>query len=243
MKKYIFTLFLCTAALTAHAQSSQKNGYYQLIENKTILNLSESATKEVEQDRIKATLRIEEKANLNTTVQNRINEKMKRAVKNAKKSSNVKFSTGSYRVNQNWNAAIKKHDGWTGSQEIILDSANKKEILEITQSLQKEGFSISGINYYLSREKAASFRTALINEALQRVQARAKSVSTQLGANNFHIGSIDVSNQSQPYRNNLHTMRDEMGSSMKSMAAPVVEGSEENVSVNIRVSVILDLPQ
>ncbi|MFT7432587.1 MAG: putative secreted protein [Alphaproteobacteria bacterium] len=242
MKKTIFTFFACAMAFTMTA-NAKDTGYYQFIDNKTVLNLSESAEKEVEQDRIKATLRIEEESKINTTLQNRINEKMTYAVSIAKKYTDVKVSTGAYRVNQRWNAALKKNDGWTGSQEIILDSANKELILDVAQKLQAQGFNISGINYYLSREKAASFRTALINEALKRVQDRAKSVATQLGASTFHIGSIDVSNQQVTRPQMRHNMISEMAMDSKSMAAPVVEGSEERVAVSIRVAVILDLAQ
>lgn len=240
MKKF---LFLCFAATLLPSITFAKDaGYYNLIESKTVLNLSESAEKEVEQDRIRATLRIQKEARENYTVQNTINEGMQEAVSIAKKYDKVKISTGRYNIKERYNSKMRTNDGWKGSQSLILDSAEKEDILELVQKLQTLGFNMSGMNYYLSRDKAGSYRTELINEAIKRVQNRAASVAKQLGAKHWHIGSVDVSggNRPSPVRHHTGSMEMVMSDS-KSIAAPVVEGTEERVSVNIRVAVILDM--
>ena len=241
MKKIITSLFVCATAILINTTVEAKEpGYYELIENKTVLNLSESAEKDVEQDRIKAILRITKEAKETTQVQNFINKQMQKAVTSAKSLDDIKVSTGTYRVNKKYDHRLKKNNGWTGSQEIILDSKNKKSIFKIVQSLQKNGFVMSKMNYYLSRNKAASFRTELIKEALQRVQDRAKSIAEQLGAKHHHIGSINVSNQRNTRPNNRNHMMLSKGIE-SSMAAPAIEGSEERVSISISVAVILDV--
>lgn len=240
MKKLLSTLALLSLLpLSANAVDGD---YYEFIERKTILNLSETAQKEVEQDRIRATLRIEEEARERAMVQNRINKAMQDGVETAKKYTNIKVSTGRYNVNERYNAKIRTNDGWKGSQEIILDSDNKEDILELVQKLQKSGFNMSGMSYYLSREKAASYRTELINEALKRVQDRAASVSKQLGAKHWHVGSVDVSgsNNARPMMRTMGTMKMSLNESA-AMATPVVESGEDTVNVTIRVAVVLDM--
>ena len=240
MKKLLSTLALLSVLpLSANAADGD---YYEFIKRKTILNLSETAEKEVEQDRIRATLRIEEEARESAMVQNRINKAMQEGVETAKKYKNIKVSTGRYNVNERYNSKLRTNDGWKGAQEIILDSDNKEDILELVQKLQKSGFNMSGMSYYLSREKAASYRTELINEALKRVQDRAASVSKQLGAKHWHVGSVDVSgsNNARPMMRTMGTMKMSLNEST-SMAAPVVESGEDTVNVTIRVAVVLDM--
>jgi predicted secreted protein len=240
MKKYLFTLALtCLIPTLTYAKDA---GYYELIENKTILNLSESAEKKVEQDRIRATLRFNHEAKDNQIVQNKINKAMQDAVNMAKKYRTVKVSTGRYNIHERYNNKLRVNEGWKGSQEIVLDSKNKDDLLKIVQNLQKNEFNMSNMNYYLSREKAASYRTELINEALKRVQQSAKSIATQLNAKHWHIGSIDVSsnNKSPSSHRNIAHMEMAMVKSAD-VAKPTVESSDERVNVTIRVAVILDM--
>lgn len=240
MKKLLATLLL--SSLIPTSANAVDGDYYEFIERKTILNLSETAEKEVEQDRIRATLRIQEEARENTMVQNRINKAMQEGVEIAKKYNTIKVSTGRYNVNERYNNKLRTNDGWKGSQEIILDSENKDDILELVQKLQKQGFNMSGMSYYLSRDKAASYRTELINEALKRVQDRAASVSKQLGAKHWHIGSVDVSgsNNARPMMRTMGAMKMSLNESAD-MVAPVVESGEDRVNVSIRVAVVLDM--
>lgn len=244
MKKQITALSTAIAVLVSVPALAQNKGtgYYDLISDKTVLTLTESASQKVEQDRIKAALEITKGARESAFVQNFINEKMETAVKEAKRVKSLKVSTGSYRVNQRWDSKARKNDGWEGSQEIILDTANKDELLDVVQKLQKDGFTMKGMNYYLSNETAATYRTDLIKEALKRVQDRAKSVAEQLGAKHHHIGAIDVSNEHTRAPRVQHmTMAKAVAFESADMAAPVVEGSEEDVSIRVNVKVILDM--
>tara|TARA_R110000868_G_scaffold218576_2_gene469261 strand:- start:180394 stop:181122 length:729 start_codon:yes stop_codon:yes gene_type:complete len=234
-------LLSAIAIFTINHAQARDAGYYDLIESKTVLELSESAEKEVEQDRIKAVLRITKDATEATDVQNHINKNMQSAVDLAKKFTDIKVSTGSYRVNQKYDSKLRRNVGWSGSQEIILDTKNKESIYKVVEKLQKDGFAMSAMNYYLSREKAASYRTELIKEALQRVQERSQSIAEQLKAKKHHIGSINVSNQNQPQQNFRHETMMLKTMNADAMAAPVVESADERVSISINVSVILDM--
>lgn len=239
MKQILVALtFMCLVPTLVYAKD---DGYYELIEHKTILNLSESAEKEVDQDRIRATLRISHESKDNLAVQDTINKAMQNAVEMAKRYKNVKVSTGRYNVHERYNNKLRINDGWKGSQEIVLDSENKDDILKIAQKLQKDGFNMSNIGYYLSREKAASYRTELINEALKRVQSRAKSVASQLNAKHWHIGSIDVSSNNARSMQKNYSRESLLMSEGADVAQPVVEGTDERVKLTIRVVVILDM--
>lgn len=240
MHKKILYLSIATL-LSLPLAAKAEDGYYDLINNKTVLTLSESARKEVEQDRIKAILRVEKDARDAAVVQNFINEKMADAIKIAKSIKSLKVSTGNYRVNERYNSKLRENDGWQGSQQIILDTENKEDLLETVQKLQKSGFVMDNMNYYLSVDKAATYRTELVREALQRVQDSAKGVAEQLGAKHYHIGAIDVSNAGNVSPRMHMAMAKTMMADSLEMAAPVVESSDETVSVSIQVKVVLDM--
>ena len=236
MKQLMALSVLCASLFPLTVIAEDKT----YLEDKTVVRLSETASKEVAPDRLKTVLRFEFQGKDSTNVQNRVNKKLAAALKTAKKESAVKTSTGTYNVQQVWNSNLRRHDAWKASQTLMLDSANQEALLELAGTLQKDGFMMNGLSYYLSLDKAASMRDELITASLKRVQNRVKIVSKQLGLSNSRIAEVNVdrshNNRPQP----MPMMRNmAMESMSKSMAAPVAAAADQTVGITVNAVVHL----
>lgn len=238
------TLLLSLLALTCSLQASAKEERYS--DDHTELHLTESAEKEVAQDRYKAVLRIQEEGDFAKEIQTEVNRKMKKAIAEVKalnkKERKIKVSTGSYNVNQKWDHKQRKNIGWTASQQIILDSDDKELLMELAGKLQGKDFVMENFSAYLSRAKQASFRTELIQEALKRIDDRAKGIAKTMGKKEVHIAAVNVdsNNNYQPPRPMFRGKAMMMMDAGAAESAPaVVEGTEQLISINISVVVLL----
>jgi predicted secreted protein len=232
MKQFIFSLMaLAIIASPALAES-------QLDEDRTVIHLTEQASKKVEQDRLRATLRVEIIGQDTSLIQKDINKAMKDAVDLANGSKSIKAITGVYNVHRHYDRETKKEDKWRGYQSITLDSDDPTHLLKLVGMLQDNGFIMDGLSYYLSEEKAASFRDELISEALRRVQLQARSVASQLGKKDVHLAKIVVGDDfgSEPPRPMPRMFQTEMAM-MKSAPTPVATSTEETVRINVSVTV------
>jgi len=201
----------------------------------TILNLSESASTKVAQDRIQSTLRLEERGGDPATLQSRLNEKMQRALMQARRYKGVDVTTGGYNVYR-----VNRHDepnAWQASQSIHLDSDDATMLLNLTGSLQKEGFLSGGMTFYLSREKSASLTDDLLEEALRKLTLRAQRMGKVLGKTSVQLAEINHGHSgyhAQP----MYEMAASQG--MRSSGAkPVAEGGDQDVQVNVSAVVYL----
>ncbi len=236
------TLLLSLLALTCSLSASAKEERYS--DDHTELHLTESAEKEVAQDRYKAILRIQEEGAFAKEIQATVNRKMKKAIDEVKAlGDKVKVSTGSYNVNEKRDYKLNKSLGWQASQQIVLDSADKEMLMEIAGKLQSNGFVMENFSAYLSRKKQASYRTELIQEALKRIQDRAQQIAQTMGKKNVHIAAVNVdSNGYQPHPQPMFrakAMMMAMDTMAESAPAAVVEGTEQRISINISVVVLL----
>jgi len=236
MKQLMALSVLCASLFSLPTIAADKN----YIEDKTIVRLSETASKEVAPDRLKATLRFEFKGKNTSTVQSRVNQKLATALKIAEKVDEVKASTGSYNIQQTYNNNLRRHDGWKASQTLVLDSGDQEKLLKLAGTLQKEGFMMNGLSYYLSLDKSASMRDELIKASLKRVQNRIKTVASQLGLAHNRIAEVNVdrsNHRPQPVPM-MRAMAME-GMASDSMAAPVAAAADQTVGITVNATVHL----
>lgn len=235
------TLILALAVLGFSLPAVADDDKAQLATEYTKLHLTESAEKEVEQDRFKATLRFEKEGTYTHEIQDEVNRAMQKAVSSAKKVKELKVSTGRYNVNQVWDHKERKNVGYKASQQLILDTTDKTELLELAGELQSQGFLMENLTPYLSRQKQASYRTELIQEALARVQDRAQQIAKTMNKSGVHLSEVMVDSQNTVAPRPMFMAR---GMAMESAmmdkaAAPVVEADDQLVKINISVVVLL----
>lgn len=217
----------------------------------SVINLDAEARRVVTQDRVQANLAYEATGKTAAEVQNTINTKMTMALAKANAVAGVKVNTGYYNVYKTYEneppnppkpytaAEREKYAVWRGSQTLVLDGANKDNVLKLAGDLQGENFAMQGMNFYLSREASDRIKDELIAEALTNVRTRAQKVATQLALPKIHMARITIGGSGgyqPPVMMRAMAMK---GAEAADMATPVGQAGESEVTLNVNVEVHL----
>lgn len=247
-------LLASSLPMSGHAWGSKEE---KKSDDATSVTLSAEARRVVQQDRVTATLAIESQAKTSPEVQTQINTKMQAAQKLYSAVSSVKASTGTYNVYKDYPAEpAPKKDGtpawtpeereknafWRGSQELQLDGVKSDELLGLIASLQKDGFAVRGLNFYMSRSIEDSIKDELIVEALGNIKVRAENIKKALGAKEIFYSKIDLANNGvrpMPMARGAMMMKAEAFADAADVPAPVAEAGETEVVVNVTAEVKL----
>jgi predicted secreted protein len=172
------------------------------------------------------------------------------------KASDVKVSTGSYNVYKQYsNEPAPKRDGtpawtpeereknayWQAQQVLQLDGADKDAVLNLVASLQKQGFAVQNMNFYLSREASDKLRDELTAEALATIKTRAESMARTLNMKSIRYARIDTSGggmSPMPMARN-YAMKAEMAMAGDAMSSPVGQAGESDVQLTVSAEVRL----
>jgi predicted secreted protein len=215
----------------------------------TIISLSATEQKEMKQDILQISLRIEKEGKDSKKIQNEINEAMKKAADLAKSIPEIKVSTGQYYVysyDPNPQPIANFRDAkarmiWKASQTIDLESKDQTKIQDLAGQIQEMGFVMNNMFYTLSPEQADVFRDSLMTEALKRIKRKAELAAEALGKTKFEIIEVNVDNTYMPTP--MPMMRSaakmEMAADGVAMSAPVAEAGQQSVSVTVTARAIL----
>lgn len=216
----------------------------------TIINLNVTERTELMQDTLSANLQYELDGGSANEIQDHINKAMTQALEEAKKVTGVKVTTGSYYVyayDQNQTVdprtgqPISTNKKWRGQQSIQLESKDSTKLLELAGKIQAMGFTMQGLNYFLSQEKSESVRDELMQKALTALGGKAKLAATALGKGGYDIIEVNIDGAMPPMPPMYKTMaRMEMaGAAADSVAAPVAMAGESEVTLTVTARVLL----
>lgn len=236
-------LFAAFALLpfTAHAQS--EDPIFSLQQDESLLHISATETREVDQDLLVANLRIESENEDNKAVQNEINTGMQEALDLAKDYDGVKAVTRGYTVRQ-YDRNSGKRDLparmiWKGSQSVQLKSKNAEALLELAGKIQEKGFVMSGLEYSLSPEVAAQIQDEMLEAALQKLSARAERAAKALGKGEAELKEINTQGNYAP-QPPVYARAEMMSMAADSkMAAPVASPGETTITMNVSAKALL----
>lgn len=245
------TLLFLTVLLAPAAVFALGEGHTPPVpEGATVLHFSEQGRKTVPQDKVRATIRIEHEADTTREVQDVINKAMKKALAQTKGQKSLKAETGYYNVHRRdrWEEVSpfgskkrKRITKWFGSQSLTLDGKDAEVLTEVVGKLQDEGFQVSQLTYYLSKEKQESLRDELVAQAIGRIQNRAKAIGQQLNLSEVHFAEIsfDVNHaQPSPVFHGKRMMM-AMDTAESAVAAPTVAAGETDVAITVSARVYL----
>jgi uncharacterized protein len=247
---YLLVAFLLMAVLPSVSHAQERG--LELKEGETLINLSATETMKLKQDLLVASLRIEADAKTAKDVQDKINKKMAEAMSIAKAEPSLKVSTGHYSVynydpNPSPNPAentperVAKRTVWKGQQTIDIQSKNAKALLDVVGKIQEQGFAMNQLVYTLSDEQQEAYKDSLIALALKKIKERAALVAKTLDKGKYNIVEVNIDN-AMPFQPMPVMMKMERGGAMMAdaaMAAPVAEGTEQQVSMTVNARVIL----
>lgn len=145
----------------------------------TTLILSESATREVEQDTILARLVARAEGEAPAAVQATVNRAMADALEQARAAAGVRVATGGYRVQQRYNREGQPVS-WIAEQELRLAADEAASVLQLVGALQESGLVVEGLGFELSPAMRREVEDELTIEAIERLRARAEGIADAL---------------------------------------------------------------
>jgi predicted secreted protein len=143
------------------------------------LSLRQSAERDVPQDRLAASLRVEATAATPAAVQAEINRRLDAAVARAKTVAGVRVETTGYST---WEERPQGQPRrWRGQTGLNLIGKDTAAVLALAGALQEQGLAMSGLRFDLTPEAQRAVEDELTAEAIARVRARADKAAEALG--------------------------------------------------------------
>ena len=240
----ILMLLVLLLSVPTLANAQYKDPVFELDADASLLHISATETREVDQDLLIANLRIEVENADNKAVQNDINKGMKAALDLAKGYKDVKAITRGYNVHQ-YDKNGGKRDRprnmvWKGSQSVQLKSKNSEALLELAGKIQGAGFLMNGLSYTLSPEVAAQIQDEMLEAALTKLTSRAQRAAKAMGKSNAELKEINTQGNYNPVQPVYHRgmAKMEMMAS-DAMAAPVASPGETTITLNVNAKALL----
>jgi predicted secreted protein len=222
---------LATGLLAAPAQAQETNE-----SNTTKLVLSETATREVEQDTLVAVLSAHAQAAAPREAQGQVNAAMTRAVEQARAVEGVRLATGGYRVYQERDREGQP-TGWVAEQDLRLTAKESAPLLELVGQLQEGGLNLNGLGYQLGDEARRAVEDELTIEAIERLRARAARIAEAMAMRIETIETVRIGNaMGGPSPRPM--MRTAMAEAAD-MAPPVALPDQETVSMSVEAEIAL----
>lgn len=227
-------LALLAAAAPVRAQAPGPTPPPYADEDNTILHLSETATRQVPQDRLTIELRADVTGPDAARVQTVINRRMASALDRAKEVPAVRTDTRGYWVQQERPANAEPR--WHGVETIALIGTDTASVLKLAGTLQQGGLVMSRLSYDVAPETMKAAEDDLTSTALQRLKDRVDHVAKDMGLvmRNFRDLQVgNVSGNQPPPRPLLMAARAEAA------APPAAEPGETTLTVTASADVVL----
>ena len=153
----------------------------------TQLYLQESASREVGQNVLMATVQAHAEAASPADAQAVVNRDMAAAVERVQTVVEVRAATGSYSVYQRRDRD-NKPVGWIAEQGLRLTSENPAALLQLVGALQESGLNLNGLGWQVDEATRRKVQDELTVEAIATLRQRAAAIAASVG---MAVGNID----------------------------------------------------
>jgi predicted secreted protein len=148
-------------------------------EQRTVLELSETARREVAEDELNATLYARAEAPEAGAAQGEVNRRMTDALAKARAAKEIRVGTGGYQV-------YREQPGenvwvWVASQELDLSAADGERLLALVADLQAMGLAVRELSWRVADATRRATERALLADALRAMDATARRAADHLG--------------------------------------------------------------
>lgn len=218
MSKLLVTLILCLSALQAFADATDPT--YDRI------SLSVAAGEEVSNDRIEATLFLQQEGNDAAQLAQRINRSIGQALEKARDYPEVESRSLDYSTHPVYrnNSII----AWRVRQSIGLKSGDSGAISRLIGDLQQT-LSVADIGYSISPERQRQVEAGLTAEAIARFKERAELIRREMGYAGYRLVNMNIGSAGggprPPYP--VRAM------ALKAESAPALEAGSQRIEVQI----------
>jgi predicted secreted protein len=201
----------------------------------TKLYLQESATRDVEQNMLVATVQAHGESASPADAQAAVNRTMAAAVERARAAPEIRAATGSYSVYQRRDQDNRPVD-WVAEQDLRLTSKDPAALLELAGSLQEMGLNLIGLGWQVDDETRRKIQDELTIEAIGTLRQRAEAIARSVDMQVANIASLRVGATVEGPRPMMAMRAEAMADAPPPTALPDLETVWSNVEAEIVLS-------
>jgi uncharacterized protein len=201
----------------------------------TRLFLQESASRDVEQNMLVATVQAHAEAASPAEAQAAVNETMAAAVERVRAEAEIRAATGSYSVYERRDRDNRPVD-WVADQDLRLTSKDPAALLELTGSLQEMGLNVIGLGWQVDDETRRKVQDELTIAAIATLRQRAQAIAESIQMQVANIDTLRVGAAMEGPRPMMAMRADAMAEAPPPTALPDLETVQSHVEAEITLS-------
>jgi uncharacterized protein len=201
----------------------------------TRLFLQESASRDVEQNMLVATVQAHAEAPSPAEAQAAVNETMAAAVERVRAEAEIRAATGSYSVYERRDRDNRPVD-WVADQDLRLTSKDPAALLELTGSLQEMGLNVIGLGWQVDDETRRKVQDELTIAAIATLRQRAQAIAASIEMQVANIDTLRVGAAMEGPRPMMAMRADAMAEAAPPTALPDLETVQSHVEAEITLS-------
>ena len=199
------------------------------------VHLSASASSQIENDTMVATVYAEEEGAQAADLSAMVNRRISQGLDLVKKHDEIKHQTNAYSSNPVY--SNNKIKGWRVRQSLRLESQNMALMSDILGKLQKD-LALQSMQFTVSPASKNKQDEQLIDQSLEAFEKRARQVVKKLGRKNYKIVDINISTSGVSGVRPQYQMR---AMAMESVSSsPEISAGEQTISVTVNGNIELE---
>jgi len=218
--------------IAAFAQEGETSTLYN------VFSLSASASADVDNDWMTATLAVQAEDKDAAALANKVNATMSWAVNKLRPFATLETKTRDYQTYPRYDTSQSRRlIGWRATQTLEITTDDFKSAGKAIQELQ-ERLQVQGIRLSAKTESRKVASDRLINQALDAFKQRARLIQTNMGATGYRIVDVNIHADNNPRHFNNYEAADMMRSRVAE--APAIEAGSSQVTVQVSGRIQLD---
>jgi uncharacterized protein len=201
----------------------------------TRLYLQESASREVEQNVLVATVQAHAEAASPAEAQVDVNEAMAAAIERVRSAAEIRAATGSYSVYERRDQD-NRPVGWVADQDLRLTSKDPAALLELAGSLQEMGLNLIGLGWQVDDDTRRKVQDELTIKAIATLRQRAQAIAESVDMQVANIDTLRVGAAMEGPRPMMAMRADTMAEAAPPTALPDLETIQSHVEAEITLT-------
>lgn len=201
----------------------------------TRLYLQESASREVEQNVLVATVQAHAEAASPAEAQVDVNEAMAAAIERVRSAAEIRAATGSYSVYERRDQD-NRPVGWVADQDLRLTSKDPAALLELAGSLQEMGLNLIGLGWQVDDDTRRKVQDELTIQAIATLRQRAQAIAESVDMQVANIDTLRVGAAMEGPRPMMAMRADTMAEAAPPTALPDLETIQSHVEAEITLT-------
>lgn len=200
------------------------------------VSFSVESTREVENDRVTASVGVTAEDTDPARLADRINKDVAWGLGLAKAEQGIRVRSGGYRtwpIEDPKRAELRR---WRGSQVLVIEGSDPVRVAALLGELQAR-LQLQSLDFGVSRQRQREVEDELVDEALAAFRDRAERVRKKLGASGYELVQLNVDTGGSPPMP-LHMARG-MAMAEAAPAPPALEAGTSTLSVRVQATIEL----